>query len=129
VPPIFEEERTEDVPEPTTTTDDANGDMVPEADTPVADVPADSVEPIEVQVDDTPEEAERRRVYEELDEHENVRNLKQQWKTEHPNENLKIYKKLYIKGKIDNLPWLEGYEQNSEQDENSLWNKIQQNRS
>jgi hypothetical protein len=73
---------------------------------------------------DTPEEAERRKVFDELMQVDTVKDAKQQWKAENPNENLKTYKRLYIKGKIENLPWLESYEQNSEQNENSLWNKI-----
>jgi len=76
----------------------------------------------------TDEQLERQEIYKELDEHETVKDLKQQWKAANPDENLKTYKKLYIQGKIDNLPWLESYEQNSEQSENSLWNKIQHNR-
>ena len=66
----------------------------------------------------------RRETYEELDTNESVKDLKQQWKTDNPEENLKLYKKLYIQGKIDNLPWLEGYVQNSEQSPDSLWNKL-----
>jgi peptidoglycan hydrolase-like protein with peptidoglycan-binding domain len=120
----------EDVAQSYITANDPMGDMVPETDTAMANAMDNELESDEVQDDevDTPEEEERRRVYDELDGHESTKELKQQWKAEHPEENLKTYKKLYIKGRIDNLPWLEEYEQNSEQDENSLWNKIQQNR-
>jgi hypothetical protein len=116
------------------TTNDTNGNSVPEDDTAMADAVDTELEQIQVQsndseeVDDpeldTPEEAERRKVFDELMQVDTVKDAKQQWKAEHPNENLKTYKRLYIKGKIENLPWLESYEQNSEQNENSLWNKI-----
>lgn len=99
----------------------------------------DSTEEVETQ-----EEAERRKVYDELMEVESVKVAKQNWKQENPNENLKTYKDLYIKGKIDNLPWLEDidqipdtknrffyseevqddYVQNAEQSEDSLWKDI-----
>ena len=73
---------------------------------------------------ETDYERVRRETYEDLDTDESVKDLKQQWKTDNPEENLKLYKKLYIQGKIDNLPWLEGYVQNSEQNPDSLWNKL-----
>lgn len=99
----------------------------------------DSTEEVETQ-----EEAERRKVYDELMEVESVKVAKQNWKQDNPNENLKTYKDLYIKGKIDNLPWLEDidqipdtknrffyseevrddYVQNAEQSEGSLWKDI-----
>ena len=39
-----------------------------------------------------------------------------------------MWKMLYIKGKIDKLPWEEeiGYKQNSEQSENTLFKKLQE---
>ena len=117
-------EEVENVARTYITTDDDSGDMVSEDDTADTDALSESMESDEIPADETPEESERRRVYEELDENESVKNLKQQWKARHPNENLKIYKRLYIQGKIENLPWLDSYVQNSEQDENSLWNKI-----
>ena len=62
------------------------------------------------------------------------------WKAENPSQTLKHYKNLYAKGVIDSLPWEEqkfidkyveaqnvgedGYTQNSEQDENTLFNKL-----
>ena len=118
----------EDVATAYITADDPVGDVVPEDDTTDADESDISVESDQVQIDDTPEESERRRVYEELDANESVKSLKQQWKSDHPDENLKTYKNLYIQGKINNLPWLDSYEQNSEQTEDSLWNKLKQNR-
>jgi uncharacterized protein YdcH (DUF465 family) len=63
---------------------------------------------------------------------------KTKWKEDHPNETIKFYKLLYLKGKIDELPWerppykpdlttttnSEGYIQNSEQNENTLFNRL-----
>ena len=62
------------------------------------------------------------------------------WKAENPSQTLKHYKNLYAKGVIDSLPWEEqkfidkyveaqnvgedGYTQNSEQDDNTLFNKL-----
>ena len=65
------------------------------------------------------------------------------WKAENPDQTLKHYKNLYAKGVIDSLPWEdkiatdkyvreplteviepEGYRQNSEQDDNTLFNKM-----
>ena len=50
---------------------------------------------------------------------------KKVWKEQHPNETLKEYKRKYILGIIENLPWEESrYVQNAEQDENSIWQQI-----
>jgi len=51
------------------------------------------------------------------------------WKKENPNQTLKRYKNLYIQGVIDELPWEKpqnyaGYQQNEEQNESSLFNKV-----
>ncbi len=65
------------------------------------------------------------------------------WKAENPDQTLKHYKNLYAKGVINSLPWEdkiitdkyikeplteviepEGYRQNSEQDDNTLFNKM-----
>jgi len=48
------------------------------------------------------------------------------WKQDNPNETLKIYRRAYIEGKIKKLPW-EGYQQNAEQDDNSLFKKLRDN--
>ncbi len=45
------------------------------------------------------------------------------WKKDNPNETLKIYRRAYIEGKIKKLPW-EGYKQNDEQSDNSLFSKL-----
>ena len=67
-----------------------------------------------------------------LDSLESWSSAKTQWKEANPHENLKTYKKAYIKGFIDKLPWeeylpeerTEGYVQNEEQNDESLWKRI-----
>jgi len=60
---------------------------------------------------------------------ETLKDAKHNWKELHPEETIKFYKTLYIKGKIEQLPWEEKkYVQNSEQSENSLFKKIQDSR-
>lgn len=67
-----------------------------------------------------------------LDSLDNWRDAKQMWKEANPHENLKTYKKAYIKGFIDKLPWeeylpeerTEGYVQNEEQNDDSIWKRI-----
>ena len=65
-----------------------------------------------------------------LDSLESWSSAKQLWKEENPHENLKTYKKAYIKGFIDKLPWedyvtrTEGYVQNEEQNDDSIWKRI-----
>jgi hypothetical protein len=49
--------------------------------------------------------AERERLYEEKEENEEFKQSKTQWKKDNPNETLKHYKKLYVHGVIDSLPW------------------------
>jgi len=64
---------------------------------------------------------------------------KRQWKKENPEQNIKDWKHAYLTGTIDELPWAEnvrpkpdltqviepdGYVQNSEQNESSVWQKI-----
>jgi len=85
----------------------------------------------------------------ELDEQEEDKtwsDAKQRWKDDNPNQTLKFFKQLYINGKIDELPWAgyvesknfiskegsvqkkketqEGYIQNEEQKNGSIWNTI-----
>jgi len=96
----------------------------------VADAVDNELEQPEVQADDTvnetEQERERREHYEELDRDDNFKNAKQRWKDEHPNETIKFQKTLYIKGKLEELPWQDSeYVQNEEQnDPDKLWNKI-----
>lgn len=75
----------------------------------------------------TEEEKVREAAYNEKELDSKFQTEKSAWKDAHPDQTLKMYKTLYIKGKIDKLPW-EGYKQNEEQSENSLFNKIQNNR-
>ena len=99
------------------------------------------------------EEQARKDDYETKDATAEFRNARQEWKSRHPNETLKQYKNWYIKGIIDTLPWEEqspkayikqdadgdqirikpdltevieptGYEQNAEQNENTIFNKL-----
>ena len=57
---------------------------------------------------------------------------KRSWKEDNPEQNIKDWKQAYISGRIHELPWAqyvnkqdEGYQQNAEQNENSVWKKIQ----
>ena len=67
---------------------------------------------------------------------------KRLWKAEHPDQNIKDWKQAYVTGRIHKLPWEElkeqlrakpdlteviepeGYKQNEEQSEQSIWNRI-----
>jgi hypothetical protein len=73
-----------------------------------------------------PEQEERRQELEVKEEDSNYRELKQNWKQDHPEDTLKRHKEAYIIGKIDTLPW-EGYKQNSEQSNDSIWQRIKDN--
>lgn len=78
------------------------------------------------------EEQKRRAVYDAKEQNETFILSKTQWKEDNPDKTLKHYKNLYIAGIIDHLPWEEtdqkdnynGYQQNSEQNENTLFNKL-----
>ena len=72
--------------------------------------------------------AERNALYLLKEKDESYRNSKTNWKNTHPKETIKFYKTLYIQGKIDKLPWEDNYQQNAEQDETSLFQKIQKSR-
>ena len=79
------------------------------------------LESIEVPID-----ADRQKRIDELVAIENQADTKLakiQWKQDHPDLTIKEFKEAYINGEIDSLPW-EGYSQNSEQSENSIWRKI-----
>ena len=71
----------------------------------------------------TPEQQVRADRIEALDKKEGMSSAKKVWKSENPNKTLKEVKEKYILGEIEELPW-EGYVQNDEQSENSIWNKI-----
>jgi len=76
----------------------------------------------------TEEEKVRAAIYDEKELDTAFQSAKTKWKSQHPDQTLKMWKILYIKGKVDSLPWEEkdGYQQNSEQSENTLFNKLQQ---
>jgi len=159
---VDEGERVDDT-EPTTTTDADLGDVVSEDDITDTDVPNTTMEQPEVQTDEDrpegwtptrnkffykdehdevvskkikhPEEIKRELEYEEKEKDEQFQASKTAWKEQHPNDTLKRYKNLYVKGLIDSLPWedtstsdnykeQEGYSQNAEQSENTIFNKI-----
>lgn len=59
---------------------------------------------------------------------------KRKWKVNNPTQNIKDWKHAYITGRIEQLPWASlvednelGYVQNAEQNESSVWKKIQDN--
>ena len=133
-------------------------DMVPEDNVSNNDEPSTPVEQTEVQLDEpateevvvvdqpvekkdikSQEELKREADYELKEQDETFQTNKAVWKEAHPDQTLKHYKNLYVKGLIDSLPWeaneendnynSNGYQQNAEQNENTLFNKINKNRS
>ena len=56
---------------------------------------------------------------------------KRKWKDDNPDQSIKDWKQAYVSGRIHELPWAptvdeqEGYVQNAEQSESSVWNKLQ----
>ena len=78
----------------------------------------------------------------DIEEDPDLTEKKRLWKIENPGEKVKTQKNLYVRGMISKLPWEdfedelrakpdlteviepEGYVQNSEQNENSVWNRI-----
>ena len=74
-------------------------------------------------LDLTPEQQERSDKLNELENELTWTEAKRAWKEQNPDQTVKFWKDLYIHGKVNNLPW-EGYTQNAEQNENSLWNRI-----
>tara|TARA_B100000900_G_scaffold115125_1_gene96679 strand:- start:12998 stop:15109 length:2112 start_codon:yes stop_codon:yes gene_type:complete len=71
----------------------------------------------------TPEQEERALELDELEKLEGWTEAKRKWKDKNPDLNIKPFKERYIHGEIERLPW-EGYIQNSEQNRESLWNKL-----
>jgi hypothetical protein len=72
------------------------------------------------------EQLERSNFVETLEGDDDYKAAKKAWKTDNPDQNIKYYKDRYIKGKDEDLPWhQEPYVQNNEQDESSLWSKLQ----
>jgi len=75
---------------------------------------------------DEKEQLKRSNFVETLEGDDDYKAAKKAWKTDNPNQNIKYYKDRYIKGKDEDLPWhQEPYVQNNEQDESSLWRKLQ----
>jgi hypothetical protein len=80
------------------------------------------------------EELDREAEYKKKEQDETFQLNKNEWKEAHPDQTLKHYKHLYVKGLIDSLPWEqrtttdnynnEGYQQNAEQSEKTLFNKL-----
>ena len=69
--------------------------------------------------------AEREEQYKAKESDPQFNTSKTAWKKRHPNETIKFHKTLYIKGLIEELPWERSeYVQNEEQDENSLFNRL-----
>jgi len=96
-------------------------------------------EPVEKKDTESQEESKDRLTEEELnllDEQPEWKDAKQRWKEDHPNDTIKNYKVMYLKGIISKLPWesyLEptqddkGYIQNAEQSQQSMWSRIKRN--
>ena len=160
-PPAAPKEEKEEIDdtESNTATDDVLGDVVPEDDTADTNVSDTTVEQPEIQ--DDVEDDNRERLEEDskkkdiasseelktrqekikiLDSDPVWQEAKRNWKSENPNLSLKLFKDLYLQGKIDSLPWeteqylnssstndttQQGYIQNQEQSDNSIWKKIQ----
>lgn len=81
------------------------------------------------------EELKREADYKLKEQDETFQLNKTTWKEANPDQTLKHYKNLYVKGLIDSLPWeqtatddnyntSEGYQQNAEQSDNTLFNKL-----
>ena len=99
----------------------------------------------------TPEQiTERAKLLETYENDNEWTKAKRRWKDDNPDQNIKDWKQAYITGKIEELPWArfvsnpevleeeigrlkpdlteviepEGYKQNEEQNDQSVWNKI-----
>jgi len=92
----------------------------------------------------TAEQQARKDEYDAKDQTEEFLSAKNVWKDKNPNETLKQYKKWYIQGVIDKLPWedeekyapktyirqeadgeqTKGYQQNAEQNDDTIFNKL-----
>lgn len=125
------------------------GDVLPETPVPPTIKTDVSVEQVEIQHDgfsqevelqkktllNSPEELSREAEYNLKEQDLVFQESKTAWKDAHPDQTLKHYKNLYVKGLIDSLPWdqtvqkdnyniSEGYQQNAEQSEKTLFNKL-----
>ena len=81
------------------------------------------------------EELKREQEYDLKEQDANFQVNKTTWKEANPAQTLKHYKNLYVRGVIDSLPWEksakadnyiaeEGYRQNAEQNETTLFNRL-----
>ena len=95
----------------------------------------ETVVTVEKKESKSPEELKREADYELKEKDETFQLNKATWKESHPDQTLKHYKNLFVKGVIDSLPWertaeddnyivQEGYQQNAEQSERTLFNKL-----
>ena len=102
----------------------------------------------------TPEQiSERAKLLETYENDNEWTKAKRRWKDDNPDQNIKDWKQAYITGKIEELPWArfvsnkevleeeigrlkpdlteviepQGYKQNEEQNDKSVWNKIRDN--
>jgi uncharacterized Zn finger protein len=108
-------------------------------------VPEEIQPAINMQIDQEWQEREKPETKKKVESSERLKDLEEKendaehvaartkWKAENPDQTLKHYKNLYTKGVIDSLPWEEvadadkyneGYQQNGEQDESTLFNKL-----
>ena len=96
---------------------------------------ANAYQPVEKKDSKSQAELDREAEYEVKEQDENFQLNKTAWKEAHPDQTLKHYKNMYTKGIIDSLPWeqapvednyntSEGYQQNAEQSESTLFNKL-----
>ena len=72
-------------------------------------------------------QTERRKHIDALEADASIAERKRLWKQVNPDENLKSWKTLYIQGRIDKLPWVpdeEGYVQNGEQSDDTIWKRL-----
>ena len=81
---------------------------------------------LRAELKESQEQKQRREHIDLLEADASIAERKRQWKNDNPNENLKSWKTLYIQGRIDKLPWVpdEGYVQNSEQSDDTLWKRL-----
>ena len=82
---------------------------------------------LKAESNETLQQKQRREHVDILEADASIAERKRQWKNDNPNENLKSWKTLYIQGRIDKLPWVpdeEGYVQNSEQSDDTLWKRL-----
>ena len=81
---------------------------------------------LRAELKESQEQKQRREHVDLLEADASIAERKRQWKNDNPNENLKSWKTLYIQGRIDKLPWVpdEGYVQNSEQSDDTLWKRL-----